>query len=134
VGEEIFKIVSATEKHAFERRRAHGIQFINLIFFVTDYWICHRLIHIVCNRLCRRKHKLNKYIMISELNFLSLRPCKARNEIRRYWLIFLSLFMFASTAWAQERVVSGSVVSEAGNPLVGVSVQVKGTTTSASAD
>lgn len=72
--------------------------------------------------------------MISKLNFLSLRPCKARNEIPRYWLIFLSLFMFASTAWAQERVVSGSVVSEAGNPLVGVSVQVKGTTTSASTD
>lgn len=42
--------------------------------------------------------------------------------------------MFASTAWAQERVVSGSVVSEAGNPLVGVSVQVKGTTNSASTD
>src|SRR5690606_12101667 len=50
----------------------------------------------------------------------------------RFRLLFLLFFLLANTVWAQEREVKGRVMSEAGNPLVGVSIHVKGTTVSTS--
>jgi TonB-linked SusC/RagA family outer membrane protein len=44
-------------------------------------------------------------------------------------LVFLSAFLFAADAFAQQRTVTGKVTSEQGNPLAGVSVRVKGTAT-----
>ncbi|MEH0156780.1 TonB-dependent receptor [Limibacter armeniacum] len=51
------------------------------------------------------------------------------NYFKLHWLsLALVLLLTPVLAWAQERVVSGTISDEAGQPLPGVSVKVKGTT------
>ena len=43
-------------------------------------------------------------------------------------LALISFVLFASVAFAQQKTVSGNVVDQTGQPLIGVNVTVKGTT------
>lgn len=45
-----------------------------------------------------------------------------------YWLLIVALLAFNSIAYAQQKTVSGTVTDDAGLPLPGVSIVVKGTT------
>lgn len=45
-----------------------------------------------------------------------------------YWLLIVALLPFNSIAYAQQKTVSGTVTDDAGLPLPGVSIVVKGTT------
>jgi len=55
-----------------------------------------------------------------------------RRKAPLHRFMLLLLFLLANNVWAQEREIKGRVTSEEGKPLVGVSVHVKGTTTSTS--
>src|SRR5699024_3407579 len=71
--------------------------------------------------------------MMIKADFLLLgRFQKERRKAPLYHLLFLLFFLLANNVWAQEREVKGRVTSEEGNPLVGVSIHVKGTTASTS--
>lgn len=71
--------------------------------------------------------------MMIKVYFLLLgRFQKERRKAPLYHLLFLLFFLLANNVWAQEREVKGRVTSEEGNPLVGVSIHVKGTTASTS--
>ena len=48
--------------------------------------------------------------------------------------LVLLLVLFAQLTFAQERAVSGTVTDDAGMPLPGVSVQIKGTKTGTQTD
>ena len=43
-------------------------------------------------------------------------------------LALISFVLFASVSFAQQKTVSGNVVDQSGQPLIGVNVTVKGTT------
>src|SRR5690554_5722171 len=45
-----------------------------------------------------------------------------------YWFLIVVLVAFNSIAYAQQKTVSGTVTDDAGLPLPGVSIVVKGTT------
>ncbi len=51
-----------------------------------------------------------------------------KKTLRRTNALLLYWVLLASTAWAQERTVTGTVTEENGTPIPGVSVVVKGTT------
>src|SRR5690606_11341826 len=76
---------------------------------------------------------LNKFIMITKADFLSPGIWReTRAKWKYYAFIMLLIFICVTTIHAQERMVQGRVVSDAGDPLIGVSVLVKGTDRSTS--
>src|SRR5690606_34047842 len=82
-----------------------------------------------CNKLYT-KFKSN---MITKPDFLSLERFQMnRRKTPLHHIMLVLFFLLANNVWAQDREVSGSITSEAGNPLAGVSVHVKGTTNSTS--
>jgi len=54
--------------------------------------------------------------------------------MRKSLLVILGLFFLLSQVFAQDRILSGKITDEAGNPVPGASVQAKGTTLATSAD
>lgn len=50
------------------------------------------------------------------------------NKLNHFYLILFSLFFSATTLFAQEMTVSGTVVDDTGEALTGVTVSIKGTT------
>ncbi len=52
----------------------------------------------------------------------------------RKLLLLLSICLFATGLWAQNRVITGKVLDGKGSPIPGASIQVKGTTTGTSAN
>ncbi|MGO1242650.1 MAG: SusC/RagA family TonB-linked outer membrane protein [Sphingobacterium sp.] len=73
--------------------------------------------------------------MITKPNFLSLGAFTlARSGVPVHWFLLLLFLAFTNSAWAQQRTVSGTVSSGAGGPLTGVSVHIKGSSTSTSTD
>lgn len=54
--------------------------------------------------------------------------------MKRFLLFFATLCLVVFTASAQDRVITGTVTDEEGEPLIGVSVLVKGTTTGSITD
>ncbi len=66
---------------------------------------------------------------------LSLKPKpNAMKKVITYLVPLLFLCMWGGFAFAQQRVVSGTVTDNTGNPVPGVTVQVKGSKTTTAAD
>jgi len=71
--------------------------------------------------------------MITKPDFLSLERFQMnRRKTPLHRIMLVLFFLLANNVWAQETEVKGRITSEAGNPLAGVSVHVKGTTNSTS--
>lgn len=55
--------------------------------------------------------------------------CSLYKSIRKTVFLIMLTLLSTLSALAQERSISGAVIDEKGEPLIGVSVSIKGTTT-----